>query len=201
MELISDSELQDIVHQVLLRAMGSDKPQSPITREMGDAIHSPVSTSVESQPLSNTGKTIALGADHGGFSLKEIIKTFLEKEGYPVEDCGTYNTESVDYPDFAYAVARKVSEGHAWRGIVIDGAGIGSCMVANKVPGVRAALCYDHATAVNSREHNDANVLTLGAGLIGTNLATQIVQTWLRTDFAGGRHSRRVEKIMAIEKR
>jgi ribose 5-phosphate isomerase B len=94
-----------------------------------------------------------------------------------------------------------VSEGRAWRGIVVDGAGIGSCMAANKVPGVRAAMCYDHATAANSREHNDANVLTLGGTLIGRNLAQQIVKVWLETDFGGGRHSRRVDKIMEIERR
>jgi ribose 5-phosphate isomerase B len=106
----------------------------------------------------------------------------------------------VDYPDFARAVAVLVSEGKAWRGIMIDGAGIGSCMAANKIPGVRASMCYDHATANNAREHNDANVLTLGAGLIGLHLAKEIVDTWLTTPFAGGRHAKRVDKIMAIEK-
>jgi ribose 5-phosphate isomerase B len=121
--------------------------------------------------------------------------------GYSLLDCGTDSTEVVDYPDFALAVAEKVSEQAAWRGIIVDGAGIGSCMTANKVEGVRAAMCHDHATAVNSREHNDANVLTLGAGLLGDSLAKQIVDTWLTTEFAGGRHSRRVEKIMAIEQR
>jgi len=201
MDKVSDSELQDIVHQVLQRALGGGNPLSVPTPDRSDLVYPPLSSSMESQHTVHTEKTIALGADHGGFSLKESIKTHLQKEGYLVDDCGTYSTEAVDYPDFAYAVAQKVSEGKAWRGIVIDGAGIGSCMVANKVPGVRAAMCYDHATAVNSREHNDANVLTLGAGLIGPNLAIQIVQTWLQTDFAGGRHSRRVEKIMAIEKR
>ena len=118
-----------------------------------------------------------------------------------VIDCGTHSTASVDYPDFAYAVAKLVSEGRAWRGIVVDGAGIGSCMAANKVPGVRAAMCYDHATAVNSREHNDANVLTLGGMLLGQNLAREVVKTWLGTDFGGGRHARRVDKIMGIERR
>jgi ribose 5-phosphate isomerase B len=96
-------------------------------------------------------------------------------------------------------VAEQVSRGQAWRGIIIDGAGIGSCMAANKVTGVRAAMCYDYATAFNSREHNNANVLTLGAGLIGANLARQIVTTFLETPFAGGRHERRVKKIMEIE--
>lgn len=141
---------------------------------------------------------VALGADHGGYSLKEMLKTVVAEAGYEVIDCGTHSAESVDYPDFAYAVAQLVADGRAFRGIIVDGAGIGSCMAANKVPGVRAAMCYDQATAVNSREHNNANVLTLGAGLIGPNLAKQIVQTWLKTAFGGGRHARRVEKIDAI---
>ncbi|OGO23168.1 MAG: ribose 5-phosphate isomerase B [Chloroflexi bacterium RBG_16_51_16] len=133
--------------------------------------------------------------------MKEMLKGHLASAGYRIIDCGTDSTESVDYPDFARAVAEKVSSQTAWRGIIVDGAGIGSCMTANKVNGVRAAMCHDHATAVNSREHNDANVLTLGAGLLGDNLAIQIVDTWLKTEFAGGRHSRRVEKIMAVEQR
>ena len=145
--------------------------------------------------------TVALGADHGGYDLKGRLASHLAEAGYQVIDCGTNSTESVDYPDFAFAVAEKVSLGYAWRGIIIDGAGIGSCITANKVPGVRAAMCYDHATAVNSREHNDANVLTLGAGLIGENLARQIVDAWLTTEFGAGRHARRVDKIMAIEKK
>ena len=124
----------------------------------------------------------------------------LDKD-YTIIDCGTHSTDSVDYPDFAYAVAGLVAQGKAWRGIIIDGAGIGSCMTANKVRGVRAAMCYDQATAINSREHNNANILTLGAGLIGNNLAQQIVMTWLNTDFAGGRHARRVNKIDAIDER
>lgn len=146
-------------------------------------------------------KTVALGSDHGGFELKQLIRTYLSELGYAPLDCGTFSTEAVDYPDFALAVAELVASGRAWRGIVIDGAGIGSCMTANKVPHIRAALCYDQATAVNSREHNDANVLTLGAGLIGPALAKQIVKTWLDTPFGGGRHARRVDKISAIEQR
>jgi len=144
---------------------------------------------------------VALAADHGGFELKQILKAFLGEEGHTVVDCGTDGSGSVDYPDFAFAAAQLVGQGRAWRAIVIDGAGIGSCMTANKVPGVRAAMCYDQATAVNSREHNNANVLTLGAGLIGQNLAKQIVKIWLETDFGGGRHERRVDKIMRIEQR
>ena len=144
---------------------------------------------------------VALAADHGGYTLKEQLKAFIQKEGYAVLDCGTHNTEAVDYPDLAYAAAQHVANGTAWRAIIIDGAGIGSCMVANKVPGIRAAMCYDQATASNSREHNNANILTLGAGLIGPNLAQQIVKTFLTTEFAGGRHTRRVDKIDAIARR
>lgn len=146
-------------------------------------------------------QVVAIGADHGGFALKENLKDYLRELGNEVIDCGTGGTEAVDYPDFALAVAELVAQGKAWRGIVVDGAGIGSCMTANKVPGVRAALCYDQSSALNSREHNDANVLTLGAGLIGVHLARQIVKTWLETPFGGGRHARRVEKIMQTERR
>ena len=145
--------------------------------------------------------SVALAADHGGYELKEILKAFLTEQGYSVTDCGTDGPEAVDYPDYAFAAAQLVGQGRAWRAIVIDGAGIGSCMTANKVPGVRAAMCYDQATAINSREHNDANVLTLGAGMIGVNLAKQIVQVWLQTEFGGGRHERRVDKITRIEQR
>jgi ribose 5-phosphate isomerase B len=155
----------------------------------------------QSQPAANPEKTVALGADHGGFAMKEDLKKYLQELGYSVLDCGTSSTQAVDYPDFAYAVARLVSEGKAARGIMVDGAGIGSCMAANKVPGVRAAMCYDLSTAANSREHNDANVLTLGGGLLGQNLARQIVKTWLTTEFGGWRHAARVNKIMGIEKR
>jgi ribose 5-phosphate isomerase B len=147
------------------------------------------------------GKVIAIGADHGGFALKSELLVMLRETGYEVIDCGTNSTESVDYPDFALAVAQLVSSGSAWRGILIDGAGIGSCMAANKVPGVLAAMCYDQATAHNSREHNNANVLTLGAGMIGPNIARQVVQTFLDTEFGGGRHARRVDKILDIERR
>lgn len=143
-------------------------------------------------------RRVAIGADHGGYELKEALKAMLATD-YEVVDCGTHSKDPVDYPDIAIAVARRVAAGEVWRGILIDGAGIGSCMAANKIAGVRAALCYDQATAVNSREHNNANVLTLGAGLIGPNLAQQIVRTWLTTDFAGGRHAARVDKIDALD--
>lgn len=148
-----------------------------------------------------TNKTIALAADHGGFELKRTLLAYVIELGYTPLDCGTFSVDSVDYPDFALAAAELVVSTRAWRAIIVDGAGIGSCMAANKVPGIRAAMCYDQATATNSREHNDANVLTLGAGLIGATLAKQIVKTFLETNFGGGRHAKRVDKITAIEKR
>jgi len=137
-------------------------------------------------------KRIALGADHGGFELKAGLAAHLRQAGYQVEDVGTSSREAVDYPVFALTVAEAVSEQRADLGIMIDGAGIGSCMVANRVPGVRAALAYDLSSARNSREHNDANVLTLGAGLIGASLAKQIVDVWLATECTEPRHLKRV---------
>jgi ribose 5-phosphate isomerase B len=194
MQILSDEELHQIISKTVQQVLGSAKPsQTPVDSPKQDQILSPAAPSPDK-------KTVAIGTDHGGVDLKEILKSELTGLGYAVIDCGTNTTESVDYPDIALAVSKLVAEGSAWRGVVIDGAGIGSCMSANKVPGIRAAMCYDYATAVNSREHNDANVLTLGAGLIGVNLAKQILKTWLTTEFAGGRHAKRVEKIISIEK-
>jgi ribose 5-phosphate isomerase B len=149
--------------------------------------------------LGTGGEAIAIGCDHGGYRLKEVLAKHLRDAGHEVRDCGTSSTESVDYPDFAHAVAKEVASGASRWGIIIDGAGIGSSMVANKVPGVRAALCYDLSSARNSREHNHANVLTMGAGLVGDNLARQIVDEWLATEWAPGRHADRVAKISAVE--
>lgn len=199
MTLPSDSELNDIVRRVVRRTLkGEYAVQS--YRPAGPPSPSSIAPVPAMLQTPGSAKTVALGTDHGGFALKQELKAYLNELGYNVIDCGTHSTDSVDYPDFAFAVARQVSEGTAWRGIIVDGAGIGSCMVANKVPGVRAALCYDHATAINSREHNNANILTLGAGLIGKNLAFQIVETWLTTQFGEGRHARRVDKIALIER-
>lgn len=151
--------------------------------------------------LAAPGQTIALGADHGGFRLKESLKGLLEGEGLTVRDVGVYDETAADYPDIAHAVAELVAGGKASRGIAIDGAGIGSAMVANKVPGIRAALCYDKASARNSREHNDSNVLTLGARLLTQTQAEDVLRVWLGTPFAGGRHQARVDKIAGVERR
>lgn len=173
-----------------------------VTLEKSEAISTPTTVDASRTDPSPRGqRTVAVGADHGGYELKERLKAYLGELSYSVVDCGTDGTASVDYPDFAFAVARLVAQGRAWRGVIVDGAGIGSCMAANKVPGARAAMCYDQATAINSREHNHANVLTLGAGLIGPSLARQILKVWLETPSGGGRHARRVEKIMDIERR
>lgn len=145
--------------------------------------------------------TVALGADHGGVELKQALVALVGELGYTVRDCGTHGSEAVDYPDVAHDVARLVATGSCRAGILVDGAGIGSAMVANKVPGVRAALCYDLSSARNSREHNHANVLTLGAGLIGPGLAKQIVRAWLETPWGEGRHARRIDKLRAVEAR
>ena len=145
--------------------------------------------------------SIAIGADHGGFGLKQLLIEHLQKQNLEIHDCGCTSTDAVDYPDFAHAVANLVGTGVCRWGIIVDGAGIGSAMVANKVPGVRAALCYDVSSARNSREHNHANVVTLGAGLIGTGLARQIVDEWLATPWGPDRHARRVAKISEVEER
>ena len=143
--------------------------------------------------------SIAIGADHGGFELKNQLVGFLRDKGCSVQDCGTHSKEAVDYPRIAYTVARLVATGQCHRGIVIDGAGIGSAMAANKVRGVRAAACYNVALARNSREHNDANVLTLGAGQTNFELAAQIVETFLSAECVEERHRKRVQLINSLE--
>ena len=149
---------------------------------------------------SKQSRSIAVGADHGGYPMKEELKKFLEELGHRVHDFGTHSESSVDYPDFAHAVARAVADRSAEVGIVIDGAGVGSAMTANKVPGVRAAACYSVEVARNSREHNGANVLTLGSKTITSDQMREIVRAWLATDLTEERHRKRVGKIEAIER-
>ena len=145
-------------------------------------------------------KLVALGSDHGGFAMKEKLKPIFEDCGFHAHDVGTHDEKPVDYPDIAGQVAEMVARGEAHRGVIIDGAGIGSAIVANKFPGIRAALCYDKASARNSREHNDSNILTLGGRLLTSSQAEDVLRTWLATPFGGGRHAGRVEKIREIEK-
>jgi ribose 5-phosphate isomerase B len=200
---IDDAEIHRITRQVVNQIMGIIKTD-PVEGNPSPAPDKTVA--VQNHPSKEIGqsgqkKVVALGSDHGGYEMRNILKPYLEELGYDVHDMGAYNKEPVDYPDFAHEVARQVSSGAAWRGIMIDGAGIGSCIVANKIPGIRAGMAYDYSSAVNSREHNDTNVLTLGAGLIGINLSKQIVKVWLETGFGGGRHVPRIEKINAVEKK
>ena len=144
--------------------------------------------------------SVGIGADHGGYPMKEQLKTFLTQLGLQVRDFGTNSTDAVDYPDFAYAVAKSVAAKHVDVGIVVDGAGIGSAMAANKVPGVRAAACYSASLARNSREHNGANLLTLGSGQNSFDEVKEIVRTFLTAEISEERHKRRVGKIDAIER-
>ena len=143
---------------------------------------------------------ISLGCDHAGYPLKEELKSFLLGEGHEVLDLGTDSTDPVDYPDFCAAAARAVADGRADRGIVLGATGEGEAMVANKVRGIRAAVCNDLFTARMSRTHNDANVLALGARVVAAALATEIVRVWMVTPFDGGRHLRRIERMAEIER-
>ena len=193
---------------IALRGMGhaasrgianKDAPRDEAPR-LEPAAVAPVPAVAPSDDVAASPLRIAVGADHGGLALKDEIVRRLREQGHAVVDHGTKNTAAVDYPDTALPVARSVASGAARFGIIVDGAGIGSGMVANKVRGVRAAPCHDVTTAANARAHNDANVLTLGGGLIGVRLAHEIVETFLRTPFEGGRHAARVAKIEALDR-
>ena len=142
---------------------------------------------------------IALACDHGAYDLKEAVKTHLAEKGLEVKDFGTYSTDSCDYPDFAAAAAKAVAAGECEKGVVLCTTGIGVSIVANKVKGIRCALCTDTFSAEMTRRHNDTNVLAMGAGVTGKNLALAILDKWLETEFEGGRHQRRIDKVMALE--
>jgi len=192
-KLITEAEIRDARATGRLAVSGGaivTPAARDLARRLGVAL-------IESSPT--VARTLALGADHGGYRLKEALKGPVRDLGFEIEDVGCHSSESVDYPVYAARVAGLVADGRAQFGIMIDGAGIGSAMVANKIPGVRAALCYDLTTASNAREHNNANVLTLGGTLLGERLAGDIVKTFLSTAFAGGRHQRRVTMIDALD--
>jgi len=194
----SADEVREIVRGIVDATLAGDGPAAAAGSQSSPAqTASPAPTA---QPGSER-VAIAIGADHGGSALKDVIGKMLTEAGYAVHDCGTHGSDPVDYPDIAHDVARLVADGSCQWGIILDGAGIGSCMVANKVPGIRAALCHDLSSARNSREHNHANVLTLGARFIGEGLAIEIVRAWLGTAWAPGRHAARVDKITAVERR
>lgn len=193
----SVEEIRTVVARIVDELTGDASPAGTGT----DRAPATAATGEDPDDASWPLTSLAIGADHGGYALKEKLAADLRDRGFTVRDCGTDSTSSVDYPDFAHDVARLVSTGEVQVGIVIDGAGIGSAMAATKVPGVRAATCWDVSSARNSREHNYANVLSIGAGLLGENLAREIVNTWLATPTGAARHGRRVAKIMQIEQR
>lgn len=174
--------------------------EKKITIERTDSVPVVPSPAAGAVPAADL-PSIAIGSDHGGFALKAELIEFMGGMGVRVEDVGTRSTEACDYPDFAHAVAVRVAGGGAALGIMIDGAGIGSCMTVNKVPGILGACCVNEFMARNAREHNNANVLTLGSRVIGSEVAKGIVNVFLRTAFAGGRHEARVQKIRAVEKK
>ena len=182
----------DRIEKIIDEVMGRN---NPVVKQPSN--ETPMSTVTRK---SNPVKKIAIGADHGGFPLKEELKRFLEDDGFTVKDMGTDSADSVDYPVFAEKVARAVASGDCDRGIMIDSIGVASAMAANKIRGIRAAPCWDVTVARSSREHNNANVLTLGGKVLNETLAKEIVSAWLSTEFAGGRHWPRVNKIMALER-
>ncbi|MGE5275130.1 MAG: ribose 5-phosphate isomerase B [Verrucomicrobiota bacterium] len=193
-----EDEVRALVAAVIADVISAEPPTEPLAADPGRRRWGSPPPGIDA----TAGRAdIAVGADHGGYVLKEKIAAALREGGVDVRDCGTDSADAVDYPDFAHAVARLVADGACRFGIVVDGAGIGSCIAANKVPGVRAATCWDVTSAKNSREHNLANVLVLGAGMLGERLALEIVDAWLGTPWGGDRHARRVEKITEIERR
>lgn len=186
-----------VIRQLVERALESVESGAATGGGQAPAASAPAATAgIPAQP---TAKTVAIGADHGGFALKGVLIKHLQGKGFSVTDCGTNGPDAVDYPDFAHVVARLVSTGACAAGIVIDGAGIGSAMAANKVPGVRAANAHDTSMARNAREHNYANVLTLGAGMIGAPMALEVTDTFLATPWGAERHGKRVARITQIE--
>ena len=195
-----ESVVRRLVREAVERALASQGGARGSAPSTPSAPPAPA-PALSSVPAPATPRRVAIGSDHGGFELKEVLKREIAEElGWAVHDCGTHSTDAVDYPDFAAAVAREVASGRCSRGIVIDAAGIGSTMAANKVAGARCALCHDDVTVRNAREHNDANVLAIGAKVVNRGLAARMVRLFLSTAFGGGRHERRVQKIMALER-
>jgi ribose 5-phosphate isomerase B len=213
MREVNESEVRRLVREAVERALGASPAaaRAAAAPNLGPATPPaaprPAAAAPNLAPAARPTTTaaprrVALGSDHGGFALKEILKRAIAEEmEWEVQDCGTHSGEAVDYPDFAAAVAREVVSGRCALGIVVDAAGIGSAIAANKVQGARCAVCHDDATVLNSREHNDANILSLGARTVHRGAATRMVRLFLSTPFAGGRHARRVQKIMALEQR
>jgi ribose 5-phosphate isomerase B len=184
MAAVDEKRVREVVRQVVERHLEALSPASE-----------------PAPPAAAAARRVAIGADHGGYALKQVLIGYVREDlGWEVLDCGTHSTDAVDYPDFAAAVAREVATGRCTHGVVIDAAGVGSTMAANKISGIRCALCHDDATTLNARQHNDANLMALGARLVNRGLAQRLVRLFLTTKFEGGRHERRVLKIMALER-
>jgi ribose 5-phosphate isomerase B len=196
--VITEDDVRGLDHGAVLR-IGQDARLTPLAADIVKERNIQL-VRRNSRRGSKASKLIAVGSDHGGFKMKEELKILLGQLGHRVQDFGTDSEEAVDYPDFAHAVARSVADGSSDLGIIIDGAGVGSAMTANKVPGVRAAACYSVGVAKNSREHNGANVLTLGSKTISSAEMRDIVTAWLATDLTEDRHRKRVAKIDAIQR-
>lgn len=197
--IITEADLRDLESGARLRVSQSAR----FTPSADDLIRERKIEIVRRTPRNSTASasaTVAIGADHGGFEMKTELARLLAELGYKARDFGTHSTDAVDYPDIAHAVARAVADKQADLGIIIDGAGVGSAMTANKVPGIRAAACYSVDVAKNSREHNDANILTLGSKTITIDEMRAIVRAWLATAITEDRHRKRVAKIEAIER-
>lgn len=185
---------RDAANRLNISFIASGKSEATPPKSESIVVHHPAAGQKKAEVL-------ALGSDHGGFALKELLRAYLLESGYSVADVGTHSTEPCDYPDYAYAVAAMVVQGNAKRGIMIDSVGIASAIVCNKVPGIRAAAPTSEFMAKSSREHNDANVLTLGGKTMGVEQAKAIVSVWLETWFGGGRHQARLKKIEDLEQK
>lgn len=191
-----------ITRETIITAAAKDRASQLGIKFVTNSTHDTGQKSGMYKPSSGQQReTIVIGCDHGGFQMKHVLIPFLKDLGYKIVDVGTYTEEPCDYPDYAYMVARMVSLGEASKGIMIDAVGVASAMVANKIPGIRAACCTSEFAAKSSREHNDSNVLTLGGRVLGMEVAKSIAKAWLETWFGGGRHKGRVDKITEIEKR
>ena len=196
--LISERTVREVARTGRALEIAKGTIVTPAARDLARQLG--IALVVSGDKAAPTSITVVIGADHGGFRLKESLKPVIAELGFSVTDVGCASPEPVDYPVYAARVAEHVAAGSARFGVMVDGAGIGSAMVANKIAGVRAASCPDPTTAKSAREHNDANVLTLGGGLTGERLAAEIVRTFLATPFAGGRHQKRVAMIQALDR-
>src|SRR5918994_448004 len=191
--------VRDVLEQGAVLRIGEDARLTPLAADIVNERKIQL-VRRNSRRGSKASKLVAVGADHGGFKMKEELKGLLAQLGHKIQDFGTDSEDAVDYPDFAHAVARAVANGNSDLGIIVDGAGVGSAMTANKIPGIRAAACYSVAVARNSREHNGANVLTLGSKTISSAEMREIVTAWLATDITEDRHRKSVAKIDAIQR-